>query len=109
MARQPVAAEDAGGPVRNTTLDLAHMSVRDVNRLLHAASQGDFLIKNPRGLHAIVAGLDGDLTVSIDGHVGVQRGLIPLRLSKISAMCPPSTSTVTRRSSFSTDTARRPR
>jgi len=73
MARQPVAAEHAGR-VRSTTLDLAHMSVRDVNRLLHAASQGDFLIKNPRGLHAIVAGLDGELTVSIDGHVGYYCG-----------------------------------
>ena len=50
MARQPVAVGHAAEPVRNTTLDLAHMSVRDVNRLLHAASQGDFLIKNPRGL-----------------------------------------------------------
>jgi glutamate synthase domain-containing protein 3 len=70
MARQPVAAGHAGEPVRNTTLDLAHMSVRDVNRLLHAASQGDFFIKNPRGLHAIAAGLDGELNVSIDGHVG---------------------------------------
>jgi glutamate synthase domain-containing protein 3 len=37
---------------------------------LHAASQGDFRIKNPRGLHAIVAGLDGEINVSIDGHVG---------------------------------------
>jgi len=56
--------------MRNTTLDLAHMSVRDVNRLLHETRQGNFLIKNPRGLHAIVAGLDGDLNVLIDGHVG---------------------------------------
>jgi len=70
MAHQPPAATHAGGPIRNTTLDLAHMSVREVNRLLHAASQGDFLIKNPRGLHAIVAGLDGELNVCIDGHVG---------------------------------------
>jgi len=70
MAHQPLAAGPAGEPIRNTTLDLAHMSVREVNRLLHAASQGDFLIKNPRGLHAIVTGLDGELNVSIDGHVG---------------------------------------
>jgi len=70
MAHQPLAAAHAGEPIRNTTLDLAHMSVREVNRLLHAASQGDFLIKNPRGLHAVVAGLDGELNVCIDGHVG---------------------------------------
>ena len=70
MAHQPLAAGHAGEPLRNTTLDLAHMSVREVNRLLHAANQGDFLIKHPRGLHAIVAGLDGELNVCIDGHVG---------------------------------------
>src|SRR5262245_1207598 len=70
MPQQPLAVGHAGEPVRNTTLDLALLSVREVNRLLHAASQGDFLIKNPRGLHAIVAGLDGELNVSIDGHVG---------------------------------------
>ena len=70
MAHQPFAAGPAGEPIRNTTLDLTHMSVREVNRLLHAASQGDFLIKNPHGLHAIVAGLDGELKVCIDGHVG---------------------------------------
>src|SRR5215831_5334535 len=70
MAHKPVAAGHADQPVRNTTLDLAHMSVRDVNRLLHRAREGNFLIKNPRGLHAIVAGLDGDLNVLIDGHVG---------------------------------------
>jgi glutamate synthase domain-containing protein 3 len=70
MAHEPVAAGHADEPMRNTTLDLAHMSVRDVNRLLHETRQGNFLIKNPRGLHAIVAGLDGDLNVLIDGHVG---------------------------------------
>jgi len=70
MARKPVAPGHADEPTRNTTFDLAHMSVRDVNRLLHEAEHGDFVIKNPRGLHAIVAGLDGELNVSIDGHVG---------------------------------------
>ena len=70
MEREPVAGAHAVQFMRNTTLDLAHMSVRDVNRLLHETRQGNFLIKNPRGLHAIVAGLDGDLNVLIDGHVG---------------------------------------
>ena len=70
MAHERVAAGHADQPMRNTTLDLAHMSVRDVNRLLHQTREGNFLVKNPRGLHAIVAGLDGDLNVLIDGHVG---------------------------------------
>ena len=34
----------------NSTLDLARLSVRDVNQLLHDADGGDFLIENPRGL-----------------------------------------------------------
>ena len=46
-------------PARNSTLDLARLSVREVNQLLHDADGGDFLIENPRGLHAIAAGLDG--------------------------------------------------
>jgi len=65
-----------GGPSRehNSTLDLAYMAVRDINQLLHAASGGEFLIKNPHGLHAIAAGLDGPFNVTIDGHVGYYCG-----------------------------------
>ena len=70
MARKPSAARAAATPARNSTLDLARMSVREVNQLLHDADGGDFLIENPRGLHAIAAGLDGNLNVTIDGHVG---------------------------------------
>ncbi|MBV8791354.1 MAG: protein glxC [Pseudolabrys sp.] len=46
------------------------MSLREVNQLLHDARHGDFLIRNPRGAHALACGLDGDLNVTIDGHVG---------------------------------------
>jgi methylamine---glutamate N-methyltransferase subunit B len=52
------------------SLDLAEMSLREVNQLLHDADGGDFLIRNPRGAHALACGLDGDFHVSIDGHVG---------------------------------------
>jgi glutamate synthase domain-containing protein 3 len=52
------------------SLDLAEMSLREVNQLLHDAAGGDFLIRNPRGAHALACGLDGDLDVTIDGHVG---------------------------------------
>src|SRR5207253_6964452 len=44
---------------------------------------------------------------SIDGHGGVHSGFTPLRLSAISAMWPPSTKTVTRRSEVSMLCARR--
>jgi glutamate synthase domain-containing protein 3 len=55
---------------RNSALDLAKMKLREVNQFLHDTRAGDFLIRNPRGAHALACGLDGDLSVTIDGHVG---------------------------------------
>jgi glutamate synthase domain-containing protein 3 len=55
---------------RNSLLDLADMSVRQVNQLLHDTRNGEFLIRNSRGAHSLACGLDGDLRVVIDGHVG---------------------------------------
>jgi len=54
----------------NSVLDLMEMSLREVNQLLHDTRDGDFLIRNPRGAHALACGLDGDLNVTIEGHVG---------------------------------------
>jgi glutamate synthase domain-containing protein 3 len=62
--------KSAGPARRNSVLDLATMSVREVNRVLHEAQAGDFLVSHPHGLHAIAAGLDAPLSVTIDGHVG---------------------------------------
>jgi glutamate synthase domain-containing protein 3 len=56
--------------VRNSLLDLAQMPLREVNQLLHDTREGDFLIRNSRGAHSLACGLDGDLSVTIDGHVG---------------------------------------
>jgi glutamate synthase domain-containing protein 3 len=70
MASKPSTSNRAAPEKRNSTLDLATMSVREVNQLLHDAKGGDFLIRTPRGLHAIAAGLDAPLDVTIDGHVG---------------------------------------
>jgi methylamine---glutamate N-methyltransferase subunit B len=56
--------------LRNSAFDLATMSVREVNQLLHDAKAGNFIIKTPRGAHALACGLDGPLDVTIDGHVG---------------------------------------
>ena len=63
-------ASAAQSPPSNSILDLAHLSVREVNELLHHAEGGDFLLTNPRGLHAIAAGLDGNFAITIAGHVG---------------------------------------
>jgi glutamate synthase domain-containing protein 3 len=70
MAHKVAAPEVEALPLRNSTLDLASMSVREVNQLLHHADGGDFRIENPRGLHAIAAGLDGNFHITVDGHVG---------------------------------------
>jgi glutamate synthase domain-containing protein 3 len=71
MARRPRSANpDRRAPRCNSALDLTQLAVRQINQLLHDADGGDFLITNPNGLHAIAAGLDARLNVTIDGHVG---------------------------------------
>jgi methylamine---glutamate N-methyltransferase subunit B len=68
MSRKPPPKPASGR--RNSILDLANTSLRDINQLLHDTQSGEFLIKNPRGAHALACGLDGPLSVTIDGHVG---------------------------------------
>lgn len=58
------------GGGRNSELDLARISLRELNQLLHDAKGGEFHVANPRGAHAVAAGLDGDYAITIDGHVG---------------------------------------
>lgn len=60
----------ANASPRNSVLDLTSLSVREVNQLLHDTDGGEFVIKNPRGAHALACGLDAPLAVTIDGHVG---------------------------------------
>ncbi|MFM9939902.1 MAG: protein glxC [Hyphomicrobiaceae bacterium] len=64
----------APGLGRNTTLDFQTSSLREINDLLQSATAGDFLVRNPRGAHALAAGLDGDIEVTIDGHAGYYCG-----------------------------------
>ncbi len=56
--------------VRNTRLDLETLSLRQVNETLQNADTGAFSIATPRGAHALAAGLDSPIDVTIDGHVG---------------------------------------
>ncbi len=60
------------------TFDLATNSVRELNRTLHAIHPGSnanlFRVLNPRGVHAIAAGVDADVTIEIDGDVGYYCG-----------------------------------
>ena len=59
-----------GSGLRNSVLDLASSTVREINQLLHDTQSGEFTIKSPRGAHALACGLDAPLAVTIDGHVG---------------------------------------
>jgi glutamate synthase domain-containing protein 3 len=55
--------------------DLATTSLRELNQRLHGLA-GDapgprhFRVVNPSGAHAVACGLDAELEVEIDGHVG---------------------------------------
>ena len=56
-------------------LDLESTSVRDLNQRLHDIGRGApgprrFRVLNPSGAHALACGLDADLEVEIQGHVG---------------------------------------
>jgi len=53
-----------------TTIDLAEVSLRELNQTLHRAQQGSFRVLNPRGTHAVACGIDSDIRVEIDGSVG---------------------------------------
>jgi methylamine---glutamate N-methyltransferase subunit B len=54
--------------------DLSEESLRDLNQRLHDIGREHeglhVLVRNPRGAHAIACGIDADVEVEIDGHVG---------------------------------------
>src|SRR3990172_10673364 len=56
-------------------VDLSTTSVRELNQRLHDLAGGApeprrFRILNPSGAHALACGLDADVEVEIEGHVG---------------------------------------
>jgi methylamine---glutamate N-methyltransferase subunit B len=61
-------AERPGNQIR---YDLGRTPLREVNAALHAPSlTGEFVIENPAGAHNVAVGLNADVAVTIDGHVG---------------------------------------
>jgi methylamine---glutamate N-methyltransferase subunit B len=60
------------------SIDLATSSVRELNHLLHQLPAGTNVnwlrVSNPRGVHAIAAGVDAEVTIEIDGDVGYYCG-----------------------------------
>jgi glutamate synthase domain-containing protein 3 len=60
-------------PAALESVDLATTTVRELNQRLHDAGPtgpSHWRVENPEGAHALAAGLDGELEVEIDGHVG---------------------------------------
>lgn len=54
-----------------TTLDIAVVGLREVNRTLQRAEAGRaFALEHPDGRHAIAAGLTTPITVDVHGHTG---------------------------------------
>ena len=55
-------------------VDLAETPLRELNQRLHqlalAPGPAHWRVLNPNGAHAVVCGLDADVEVEIDGHVG---------------------------------------
>jgi glutamate synthase domain-containing protein 3 len=56
-------------------VDLAVTPLRELNQRLHALANGApgprrWRVLNPNGAHAVAAGIDADIEVEIDGHVG---------------------------------------
>jgi methylamine---glutamate N-methyltransferase subunit B len=51
-------------------LDMAELSLRDVNAELQAPKTRDYRITNVRGAHAVAVGITADISVQIDGSVG---------------------------------------
>jgi len=51
-------------------LDFETSSLREINSRLHNETAGSFAVVNPRGAHAVAAGINSDIDVEIDGSVG---------------------------------------
>ena len=56
------------------TIDLEVTTLREFNQMLHDLGEGTndtyFRVVNPRGRHAIAAGVDAAVTIEIDGNAG---------------------------------------
>jgi len=56
-------------------VDLVTTSLRELNQRLHDLAGGEggptrWRVLNPRGAHAVACGLDAEIDIEIDGHVG---------------------------------------
>ena len=86
-------------PGRNSDLDLKSSSLREVNEVLQSATAGEFIVRNPRGAHALAAGLEGDIGVSqtaiarLEAEIERRKLRAPIagRLGQVAALRPGAT------------------
>jgi methylamine---glutamate N-methyltransferase subunit B len=53
------------------SVDLAETPLRELNRRLHAVDAAPrWHVMHPNGAHAVAVGIDADIEVDVDGHVG---------------------------------------
>ena len=53
------------------TVDLAETPLRELNRRLHAPDPAPrWRVTHPDGAHAVAVGIDADVEIDVDGHVG---------------------------------------
>ena len=69
-----MAAVAAAEAAAVEVVDLATTSLRELNQRLHELTLSDgpraWRVVNPNGAHAVACGVDADVEVEIDGHVG---------------------------------------
>lgn len=71
-------------------VDLATTSVRQLNRRLHELDGGPsrWRVRNPGGAHAIAVGLDAEVEIEIEGHVGYYcAGMNKLATVRVAGNC----------------------
>ena len=57
--------------VAPAVIDLAETTIRELNARLQSAPAGErYRVLHPAGRHSVAVGLDSDITVEIEGHVG---------------------------------------
>jgi glutamate synthase domain-containing protein 3 len=70
------------------TVDLSEESVTSLNRRLHAADGSRWRVTEPGGRHSIAVGLDAELTVEVEGHVGYYcAGMNQLATVRVAGNC----------------------
>ena len=68
-------AVETASPAAVEVVDLAGTPLRELNRRLHALAGGgagprSWRVLNPNGAHAVACGIDADVEVVVEGHVG---------------------------------------